>query len=135
MADKTIGEKLKEELFLKKENGLKNISDEKWEKATDFCEGYKSFLAKAKTEREAVKASVEIAEKAGFLPFDVNKKYTAGDKYYVNNRGKAIAFVVVGKASADGKGCAEGYDFDGRPKSGIWYFLNKKSPVMNRGFF
>ena len=101
MADKTIGEKLKEELFLKNENGLKNISDEKWEKAIDFCEGYKAFLSKAKTEREAVKASVEIAEKAGFLPFDVNKKYTAGDKYYVNNRGKAIAFVVVGKELAD----------------------------------
>ena len=101
MADKTIGEKLKEELFLKKENGLKNISDEKWEKAIDFCEGYKAFLSKAKTEREAVKASVDIAEKAGFLPFDVNKKYTACDKYYVNNRGKAIAFVVVGKELAD----------------------------------
>lgn len=101
MADKTVGEQLKEELFLKKENGFKNISDEKWEKASAFCEGYKSFLLKAKTEREAVKASVEIAEKAGFLPFDVNKKYTAGDKYYVNNRGKAIAFVVVGKALAD----------------------------------
>ena len=101
MAEKTIGEKLKEELFLKKENGLKNISDEKWEKAIDFCEGYKAFLSKAKTEREAVKVSVEIAEKAGFLPFDVNKKYTAGDKYYVNNRGKAIAFVVVGKELAD----------------------------------
>lgn len=101
MADKTIGEKLKEELFLKKENGFKNISDEKWDKITEFCEGYKSFLAWAKTEREAVKFSVETAEKAGFLPFDVNKKYVAGDKYYVNNRGKAIAFVVVGKESAD----------------------------------
>ena len=101
MSEKTLGEKLKEELFLKKENGLKNISDEKWEKVTDFCEGYKSFLVSAKTEREAVKASVEIAEKADFLPFDVNKKYVAGDKYYVNNRGKAVAFVVVGKESAD----------------------------------
>lgn len=101
MSEKTMGEKLKEELFLKKENGLKNISDEKWEKVTAFCEGYKSFLTKAKTEREAVKASVEIAEKAGFLPFDANKKYTAGDKYYVNNRGKAAAFVVVGKENCE----------------------------------
>ena len=101
MAEKTIGEKLKEELFLKKENGLKNISDEKWEKITDFCEGYKDFLSKAKTEREAVKVAVEIAEKAGFLPFDSAKKYVAGDKYYVNNRGKAAAFVVVGNKSAD----------------------------------
>ena len=60
-----------------------------------FAEGYKAFLAKAKTEREAVKASIEIAERAGFKPFDADKKYVAGDKYYVNNRGKSVAFVVV----------------------------------------
>ncbi|MBO5852644.1 MAG: aminopeptidase [Clostridia bacterium] len=100
MSEKTVGEKLKEELFLKRENGLKNISDEKWEKIIAFCEGYKDFLAVAKTEREAVKTSIEIAEKAGFLPYDSNKKYVAGDRYYVNNRGKAVAFVVVGKHSA-----------------------------------
>jgi len=101
MAEKTVGEKLKEELFLKKENPLKNISDEKWEKVTAFAQDYKDFLAKAKTEREAVKVSIEIAEKAGFKPFDAAKKYVAGDKYYVNNRGKSIAFVVVGKQPAD----------------------------------
>ena len=101
MAEKTVGEKLKEELFLKKENPLKNISDEKWEKITAFAEDYKAFLAKAKTEREAVKVSIEIAEKAGFKPYDAAKKYVAGDKYYVNNRGKSIAFVVVGKQPAD----------------------------------
>ena len=101
MSDKTVGEKLKEELFLKKENGLKNISEEQWAKITDFCEGYKAFLNEAKTEREAVKVSVEIAEKAGFLPFDSAKKYNVGDRYYVNNRGKSVAFVVVGKETAD----------------------------------
>ena len=101
MAEKTVGEKLKEELFLKKENPLKNISDEKWEKVTAFAQDYKAFLAKAKTEREAVKVSIEIAEKAGFKPFDAAKKYVVGDKYYVNNRGKSIAFVVVGKQPAD----------------------------------
>ena len=101
MAEKTVGEKLKEELFLKKENPLKSISDEKWEKITAFAQDYKDFLAKAKTEREAVKVSIEIAEKAGFKPFDAAKKYVAGDKYYVNNRGKSIAFVVVGKQPAD----------------------------------
>ncbi len=101
MSEKTVGEKLKEELFLKKENPLKDISDEKWEKISAFAEDYKAFLTKAKTEREAVKVSLEIAEKAGFKPFDAAKKYVAGDKYYVNNRGKSIAFVVVGKQSAD----------------------------------
>ncbi len=101
MSEKTVGEKLKEELFLKKENGFKNIDDTKWEKATAFAEGYKAFLTAAKTEREAVKVSVEIAKKADFAPFDATKKYAAGDKYYVNNRGKSLALVVVGKQSAD----------------------------------
>lgn len=101
MAEKSAAELLKEKLFLKRENGLKSVTDEKWQKITDFCEGYKSFLAAGKTEREAAKAAVSIAERAGFTPFDRNKKYEAGDKYYVNNRGKTVAFVVVGKQSAD----------------------------------
>ena len=101
MSEKTKAELLKEELFLKKENGLKNMAEEKWAEISDFCEGYKSFLNKAKTEREAVKTAIEIAENVGFLPFDPEKKYEAGDKYYVNNRGKTVAFVVVGKETAD----------------------------------
>ena len=43
MAEKTVGERLKEELFLKKENGLKNISDEKWEKISAFAEIFLYF--------------------------------------------------------------------------------------------
>ena len=54
MSEKTAGEMLKEELFLKKENGLKDISEEKWQKVTDFCEAYKAFLTR-KTERETYK--------------------------------------------------------------------------------
>ena len=101
MAEKTAGELLKEKLFYKKENGLKGTSDADWQKITDFCEGYKKFLADGKTEREAAAAAIEIAEKAGFAPFDRNKKYAAGDKYYVNNRGKTVAFVVVGSKSVE----------------------------------
>lgn len=101
MSEKTAGELLKEKLFYKKENGLKNLTDAKWKKITDFCEGYKQFLADGKTEREAAAAAVRIAEKAGFAPFDRNKKYAAGDKYYVNNRGKTVAFVVVGENSLE----------------------------------
>ena len=101
MSEKTAGELLKEKLFYKKENGLKNLTDADWQKITDFSEGYKQFLADGKTEREAAAAAIRIAEKAGFAPFDRNKKYAAGDKYYVNNRGKTVAFVVVGKNSPE----------------------------------
>lgn len=101
MSEKTAAELLKEQLFISKKNGLKSVEDDKWSVITDFCEGYKNFLAYGKTEREAVKAAVAIAEKSGFTPFDRNRKYKAGDKYYVNNRGKSIAFVVVGKEDAE----------------------------------
>ena len=96
MSEKTAGEMLKEELFLKKENGLKDISEEKWQKVTDFCEAYKAFLTR-KTEREVTKFSLGFAKKFGFEEYDENKTYAAGDKYFVNNRGKSVALVVVGK--------------------------------------
>lgn len=94
-------EELKKELFLDRKNGLLACDDEKWAKITDYCEEYKKYLNDGKTEREAAKVSIAIAEKAGFLPFEEGKNYKAGDKYYVNNRGKTIAFVVVGKEPVD----------------------------------
>ncbi len=101
MSEKTKAELLKEKLFISKKNGLAETDDAKWEKIADFCEGYKNFLSDGKTEREAAAAAIVIAEKAGFTSFEQGKKYNAGDKYYVNNRGKTVAFVVVGKESCD----------------------------------
>ncbi len=99
MSEKSKSEILKEKLFISKKNGLAAINDEKWEKITEFCEGYKKFLQDGKTEREAAAAAIAIAEAAGFKEYEQGKKYNAGDKYYVNNRGKTVAFVVVGKES------------------------------------
>ena len=92
---------LKEKLFYNKKNGLLKVDDATYEKAVDYCEGYKSFLNNAKTEREAVKTAVKMAEAKGFAPFDRNKSYKAGDKVYFNNRGKTIALVVFGKEKAE----------------------------------
>ncbi|MBQ8550467.1 MAG: aminopeptidase [Clostridia bacterium] len=88
---------LKENLFLKTENGRITASDEVLKEADAFCEDYKWFLDNAKTEREAVKTSIAMAKKAGFTEFDPDKKYACGDKMYINNRGKAAAFIVMGK--------------------------------------
>lgn len=101
MSEKSKAELLKEKLFISKKNGLADCDDAKWQKINDFCEGYKKFLSDGKTEREAAAAAISIAVKAGFKPFEQGKKYKAGDKYYVNNRGKTVAFVAVGKQTAD----------------------------------
>ncbi|MBQ5765085.1 MAG: aminopeptidase [Clostridia bacterium] len=87
---------LKEKLFINRKNGYLTAKDDVTAAANDFCEGYKAFLDAAKTEREAVKAAVELAKKAGFKEFDVKGKISAGDKLFINNRGKAAAFIVVG---------------------------------------
>lgn len=88
---------LKEKLAYKPKNGLLRVSEEEKKQAFDFCEGYMRFLDDAKTEREAVEAAVKIAENAGFTAYEPGRKYQTGEKYYVNNRGKSAAFVVIGK--------------------------------------
>ncbi|MBR6694108.1 MAG: aminopeptidase [Clostridia bacterium] len=88
---------LKEQLFLSQKNGRVEASEETLAAADAFCEDYKWFLDNAKTEREAVKTSIALAKKAGFSEFCPDKKYSCGDKMYINNRGKAAAFIVMGK--------------------------------------
>lgn len=87
---------LKEKLFIDRKNAFLRVEENVLDEAFDFCNGYKAFLDAAKTEREAVTASIELAKKAGFKEFDVNVTPSAGDKFYINNRGKAAAFVVIG---------------------------------------
>ncbi len=88
---------LKEELFYKRKNGRLISNENTLKEADDYCEGYKAFLDSAKTEREAVKTAVAMAEKVGFKPFVYGTEYKAGDKVYFNNRGKTVAFAVIGK--------------------------------------
>ena len=87
----------KEKLYLQKKNGGLVLSEEELQKADAFCEEYKNFLNSSKTEREAVHYAVARAEKLGFTPFDAGKAYKAGDKVYLNNRGKALILAVMGK--------------------------------------
>lgn len=92
---------LKEKLFLNRKNGLSLASEETVNSAYAYADGYKKFLDNAKTEREAAKIAVLMAEKKGFVPFEIGKEYKAGDKVYFNNRGKTVAFAVIGKQTAD----------------------------------
>ena len=94
---------LKEKLFRNKKCGCVRVSSDEMKKADEYCEEYKNFLNCAKNEREAVVYAVAKAEKAGFTEYDRTKNYSAGDKVYVNNRGKALMLAVIGK-----KGTSEG---------------------------
>ncbi|MBR5121290.1 MAG: aminopeptidase, partial [Oscillospiraceae bacterium] len=93
---KSKGKELQEKLFTQKKNGILKLSDAEIKKVDEFCEGYKKFLDAGKTEREAVWASVELAEKAGFTKFDATKDYKAGDKAYFVNRDKCIVLCNFG---------------------------------------
>ncbi len=90
---------LQEKLFYRKKNLGKTMSDADLKKADKFSEGYKSFLDKGKTEREAALEAIEICKKAGFAEFEQGKKYRAGDRIYSVNRNKAVIAAVIGKKS------------------------------------
>lgn len=84
-------------LLTERKNGFYRLTDEEVKLADDFCEGYKVFLDESKTERECVSFAVKAAEEKGFVPYDFNASYKAGDKVYFNNRGKSICLAVIGK--------------------------------------
>lgn len=101
MAEKTASEELKERLFYKRKNGRLSSDGKILEQADVYCEGYKEFLDRAKTEREAVKTAVKMAKDRGFTEFVYGKKYATGDKVYFNNRGKTLALAVIGKEEVE----------------------------------
>lgn len=88
---------LKEQLFTRTDKGIASMKESEIKKADKYCEDYKKFIDHSKTEREAVKTAVKLAEKAGFVPFEQDKKYKAGDRIYYVNRHKALALAVIGK--------------------------------------
>lgn len=97
----SMAEKLQKELCKNSKNGRTTVSDEVLSKSEAYAKGYKAFLDKAKTEREAVTAAIELAKENGFCEFDRNKKYSSGDKVYINNRGKALALAVIGSEAVE----------------------------------
>ncbi len=98
---KSASNELKEKLFYKKKNGLLKVDDKVYSEALSYCEGYKSFLNAAKTEREAAAVAIDMARDRGFEEFVRGKSYKAGDRVYFNNRGKTVAFAVIGKRSLE----------------------------------
>lgn len=90
-------QKLEKELSFEKRNCWEVWSEKETKLAMDFSEDYKNFLNEAKTEREAVKFGVKLAEKNGFKELKSCKKLNKGDKVYFVNKNKSMIFAVMGE--------------------------------------
>lgn len=73
------------------------LSDEERKNIFAHAEKYKIFIHKARTELSFVTEAVKIARAAGFQKLEANSPMTAGARYYDNNRGRALALIVVGR--------------------------------------
>ncbi len=94
---------LKKSLFSEKKNAAVVCSDDEIAKADAFCDDYKKFLDACKTEREACVYTINAAKEKGFVEYKSGMALKSGDKVFVNNRGKAVIFAVIGKDDiADG---------------------------------
>ncbi len=89
----------KKKLFYSQKNGYDLIEAAELNKCEEYVKGYMSFLNDARTEREAVRLGIELAEKEGFVPYKAGMELKAGTKVYVSNRGKALMLAVIGKKS------------------------------------
>ncbi|MFI3312711.1 MAG: aminopeptidase [Eubacteriales bacterium] len=94
-------EQVKETLLFNPPNGYDRISDTDKAELDVYCDQYIQFVDKAKTERIAVKLTVEAAKKAGFVEFNPEMKLASGTKVYHINRQKAVFFAVIGEKSLD----------------------------------
>lgn len=94
--EKSEGKELKKALLSHKKNAVFQMKTEDVKKSDKFCEGYKKFLDAAKTEREAVGYTIKLLKDQGFVEFKPGMGLKAGDKIYVNNRGKAVIMAVIG---------------------------------------
>ncbi len=93
---KSEGIKLEKELSYKKDNFFLKADDEKLKKAFEYAEEYKKYIDKSKTEREAVKASIELCKAKGYKEYRFGDKLVKGGKYYYNNRFKSLAVFKIG---------------------------------------
>ena len=99
--EKSKAELLKEQLFMEKKHAGLIMSELEIAACDDFCESYKNFLDRSKTEREAAKTAIALAEKEGFKEYKAGMSLKAGDKIYYCNRSKAVILAVIGSEPLD----------------------------------
>ena len=96
MEQKMTAAELKEKLCYKKTNFYDNATDAEIDAVYDYSKGYSKFLDDAKTEREAVKTAIAMAEAQGYVPYTVGMQLKVGGKYYYNNRARYLILFRIG---------------------------------------
>jgi aspartyl aminopeptidase len=94
---KTKGQKLEEKLQSKRPLIWDKVTKKEMKEIMALGESYKLFLDEAKTEREAVHFIIHEAESNGFVEFSKVKNPGPGTKFYIINRDKNVALVILGK--------------------------------------
>ncbi len=85
------------DLTYKRTNVFLKADEKEKREIAAYAEGYKKFLDSSKTEREAVTTAVGMLEAKGYKPYTLGDKISAGDKLYLNNRGKSLFILRAGK--------------------------------------
>jgi len=90
-------QKLEKELTIQKKSCWEVWDQKTIKQSFDFANDYKKFLDLAKTEIEAVREGIKMAEKAGFKNIEKLKSIKAGDKVYFNQKGKSLILAKIGQ--------------------------------------
>ena len=90
---------LKEKLFSGRKNGYDRFDSAEQAAMEAYCDGYKAFLDKGKTERLCAAETIRLAEEKGYKPYARGMDMKPGDKVYLCNRGKSVMLAHIGKKS------------------------------------
>lgn len=80
-------------------NGYDVLPVEEEAAMNTYCEAYKDYLAKGKTERECVENTVSLLSARGYRPLVRGEALQPGDKVYRVVANKAIVAAVIGEKS------------------------------------
>ena len=89
----------REALLYQPKHGRDRLSPADEAAMQTYCEAYKAFLDRSKTERECVVSAVELAEQAGFRALQDGMALQPGDRVYRVNRKKSVMLAVIGRES------------------------------------
>ncbi|GHT83518.1 putative M18 family aminopeptidase 1 [Spirochaetia bacterium] len=98
---KTEGQVLSEKLCFDIKNCWDAASEEELTEIESFAKQYRQFLDRGKTEREFVKAALELLREKDFKDLDLllstPGSLKPGERVYQNIKGKSLVFAVIGR--------------------------------------
>ncbi|MFA5562394.1 MAG: aminopeptidase [Eubacteriales bacterium] len=104
MSQLTKGEELANRLKLKRKSVYECVSEQEKDRIFQYADSYRAFLDEGKTEREAVREGIRLAEQHGYKPYRFGEPLKAGDKLYYNNRDKNLFVFKIGSRPIETQG-------------------------------